>query len=198
MDKYIKYPLLIDKSKIDWNADYMRYGGSQLIEILEKEFPLEYLKKNKRKLDINDFQLERLEIWLKNNCDVESIKKELNINSLNTAKSFFYRGTGLLPKLYRRLDLTPVIEVENGEFKFKSRFSFIDYDVIQNKGIMVISKIVENKWCDSRVTNYDRAYMTKVYFYKERNGKLVQLPRTHPIAIELFDAYNVLRKLSEN
>lgn len=174
-DKYCKYPLpsTVNKNEINWNLKYMQYGGSQLLEIMEKEFPLEWIKENAKMLKLGVEAILRLEKWLEYNTIVNKVKEHFHLNDSLGAKYFFYKGGGLLRKLYRMINLEPII-LENGEIE--SRYSFIDYDVIQNNNYMlVISKIKKERWSDDKITNEDIEMMKQEFLYrKEENGKLIK------------------------
>lgn len=190
MDKYIKYPLPIDKSKLSETISYMRFGGFQLIEIMEKEFPFRRLLKEADDLGINFSQLERLFSWIKHNCVVNRVQTEFQFNSNNSVLSFFVRGAGILGRLYKAIDLTPVIV----DGQFESRYSFIKYEVIVNEaGIIVASKINEDKWsCYSHdITPTQRKSVERLYCYEKRDDELIRLDDNSDLAKDLKDAYEI-------
>lgn len=187
MDKYIKYPLHIDKTQIDFNLGYMKDGGNQLIEIMEKAYPMEFLEANIETLKITNNQMKRLKSWLENYCNVQIVKREFNFKDSYSAKSFFYRGAGLLAKLYKILDLKP--EIEDGEFK--SKFSFIDYDIVDNEiGILVISKIIIEKF-SHKPSEYESRFLKQTFFFKRINGEIIELDKNSQEAKELTDMYEL-------
>lgn len=188
MDQFIRFPLPIDKSKINWELEYMRHGGSQLIEILEKEFPYEELLLSGTRLGASPNQLQRLQLWIEYNCNVEEMAEKNYLGS-ETSKSFFWRGAGILAILYKSLDLSPVIQGD----QFLSRFSFIGYNIIRNElGFLVISEIEKDKWSCDRPTPYEKSFMTQYFFY---DTELNRLQHDHSTARELHDMHVVYKTM---
>jgi len=194
MDKYIKYPLPLKRDEIK-KVEYMRHGGFQLIEIMEKEFPFRRLLKERDELGINFSQLARLFSWIKHNTDVEKVKEEFGYRTVQSAKSFFYRGAGILGALYRRIDTSPVLV--DGEFE--SKYSFIRYEVIENEvGTLVISRINESNWSNfpQRITQFDVSFIEEKFYYQKQEDKLVRIDSSSDIAKQLNDMYQITDLLS--
>lgn len=185
MDKFIKYPLEIDKDKIDWNSGYMLKGGKQLIEILEKEISLDELIENRTNYDISKGQLKRLKSFLSNNCDIDKVREEMEFTSIISAISFFYNGAGLLYKLYKSMSLYPMV-IDN---KFESRFSFIEYDIVENDSglIFVESKINVANWSSKDVTKSEEKMMNRLFFYKRNEDGDIEEIKDSKLIQEMID-----------
>jgi hypothetical protein len=170
----------------------MRHGGSQLIEILEKEFQYEELLLSGERLGISPSQLQRLQIWIESNCDIEIAAERNELHDKNFSKSFFYRGAGMLAILYRSLDLSPVIQND----QFLSRFSFIWYNVIKTElGSLVISEIVKRRWSNFDVSSYEKSSMTQYFFY---DSKFNRIEHNNSLSRELLDMYKVTQIMTED
>lgn len=187
MDNWIKYPLPLNKEEIAWNIDYMVHGGSQLIEILEKQFNYHELLINGSQLGINSSQLKRLQVWLENNCILYYVETLLGI-SRELSRSFFYRGSGLLAILYKHLDISPVIQDD----QILSRFSFIKYNIIKNEmGYLVNSEIDEKKWSSPNPSLYEKQMMNKQFFYDLNFNRLEENTEQYN---DLKDMYEVSKE----
>lgn len=191
-DKYIKYSLPLNKELIDWNSAYIRYGGKQLIEILEKEISINEIIERQSQLEINDSQIDRLVTFINEaNASPMMLREIKGYSDLATSISFFYKGSGILSKLYKILDLTPVIE--NG--KFESRFSFVSYELFENEfGYVVVSKINFENWSDFKIDPLQRSLIEDKYFFY--NKKLESLA-DEEIKNNLLDAYKTLKILTD-
>lgn len=185
MDKFIKYPLDLDKDKIDWNSSYMLKGGKQLIEILEKEISLDKLIENRTNYNISEGQLKRLQTFLSNNCDIDKMQEEMKFTSIMSNISFFYNGGGLLYKLYRSMNLYPMI-IDN---KFESRFSFIEYDVVENEDglIFVESKINIANWSSKDANKSEEKMMNQLFFYKRNEDGNIEEIKDSKLIQEMID-----------
>lgn len=117
-----KYILPINKDKINFRLRYMIEGGNQLLEILEKEVEINWLRKNYRKINILDHHFLMFEYWLKNNCVVNRVKDDLNLERSILAKRWFYRGEGMLKRLFAYIDTKPTICNDGSMFQ---KYSFI-------------------------------------------------------------------------
>lgn len=193
-DKYIKYPLPIDKSTVEWNMAYMNDGGKQLAEIMEKEFPLDWIKANQKRLKINDMNLAKIECWIEKNLKVGSIMGPLGIGSSATAKNFFYKGGGILRKLMREIDMTPIWDGE----QFVSKYSFIEYDVIGNEeGTLVIPSLSKTKWASSTPDKIDIEIVSSQQFYLIfKDNQWINLDPNDEISKSLRTGYEVMKRLT--
>lgn len=193
-DKYIKYPLPIDKSTVDWNLAYMKEGGSQLVEILEKEFSVEWIKEHQEELKIPDSHIEKMEYWIKFNLKVGSIMKPLNIGAYSgsMAKNFFYRGTGILRKLFKIIDVSPIWDGE----KFESKYSFVEYDRIENEiGVIFVSKF-NFGWDKLYFSEKEIKSTTKVFCFSKTEDSLVPLNSNDELYKDLMNSYEIYIKMS--
>ncbi|MNL99666.1 hypothetical protein D3C76_01520 [compost metagenome] len=191
MDRFVKFPLPIDKDKINWYALEMRRGGMQLIEILEKEFSLEMLTSYSTEvshLNLRESEIDRLLAWINCQCDHVKSAEYLSI-SKSLAKSFFYSGAGLLAKMYRLIDLTPVVEDE----EFESRFTFIDYDVTKiDYGYLVVSNIDPKRWHNGSPDRYERDWMKRYFFYDHEKN---QIDRLSELGKDLYNSVHIMEEI---
>lgn len=189
----IKYPLNIDRNHSRFKSKIMRNGGLQLLEILEKEFPLKYIKINKEKMEITDSQIKRLESWLENDCDVFRVVEELNYKEIQSVTSLFYDGAGILAKLLKIIDIEP-INVNN---EFKSKYDFINIEIINNDiGIMVLTKLNIDNFPLKNL--YLANYLFKYFFYEKSENSLIKLDETNEKAKDLVNMYNITNTLTES
>lgn len=193
MEEYIKYPLNINKKDIDWSLAYMKNGGAQLIEVMEKEFPLSKIKENKEEYKISDRQINKIKCWLKNNTVVGKVQQELGMSGSFGAKNFFYDGKGVLGKLFNRIDLTPIYKSD----KFISKWSFIEYEIVRTEiGTIVISKL-KNWYCNSSFNDpKNHKNLIQTFYYLELNGEAIPLDKKSETAKKLKNAYEVSKSLT--
>ncbi|MNK38807.1 hypothetical protein D3C87_574030 [compost metagenome] len=192
MDRFVKFKLPIDKDKIDWDAHEMKHGGKQLLEILEKEYSIEMLTSysiEASHLNLRESEINRLTSWLYCNCNIKECSRMTNI-TIAVAKSFFYNGAGLLAKMYRYIDLTPVMD-ENGEFQ--SRFTFIDYDISEMEyGYLTTSKINTDFWHKKTPSKYEKTSMKKYFFYDHEKNQIDPLSE---LGKDLYDSIDVMEEI---
>lgn len=193
MDKFVKYPLPIDRSTVNWKMGYMEDGGNQLVEIMEKEFPLEWIKENQKRLKINDINIKKIELWIEENLVVGTLIRLLNLPGSASAKSFFYNGGGVLRKLMREIDITPIWDGE----QFISKYSFIEYDVIGNEeGTLIVPKFSKTKWVSKGPEKIDLEIISKQFYFECKDNQWRQVDPTSELAEDLKTGYEVMKRLT--
>lgn len=194
MERFVKFKIPVDKDKIDWDAHEMKHGGKQLLEILEKEYSFEMLTSysvETSHLNLRESEINRLTSWLFYNCNIKDFSRKSDI-TIAVAKSFFYNGAGLLAKMYRYIDLTPVIENE----EFQSRFTFIDYDVLKMEyGYLVSSKINAGSWHKSTPSKFEKDCMQKYFFFDHNKN---QIDPSSDLGKDLYDSIKVMEEIASS
>lgn len=161
-----KLPFSLDLNSVNQNYqnyEYMTHGGNQLLEILEKDISYEWIERNKEEIKISDLQFKYMTHWLKSDCIVNKICAHFDITS-QQAKTFMYRGGGILGKLLKIVDYRPFLE----DGQIIPKFNFMNYQIIQyEKGIdTVIITPNESGWFH-HIVNKPWDDFIKVCFIKD-------------------------------
>lgn len=192
-DKFVKYPLPVNKEFVPWRIGYMQEGGNQLVELMEKEFPLSWIKENQKRLKINDMTITKIECWIEQNLVSGAIVRILNLPGSASGKNFFYQGEGVVRKLMREADITPIWDGE----QFISRYSFIEYDVVGNEeGVLIIPKFSEKKWACKKPKNQDIKIISKQFFMKFEDSQWVSINPSNELANDLVIGYETMKRLT--
>ncbi len=118
-------------AKLKWYQSWeMRSGGNQLAELISKDFPLAYLRKHKKELELTNHDLNILKTWI--DCGF-SIRKALMLLEqehgrvfIRTAITrFFIRHQSLFQKLIKMIDINAQFDEEG---RLLHRYSFLQYD----------------------------------------------------------------------
>ncbi len=191
--------MLLDKSKIKHDAIYMRRGGNQLIEIMEREFPLEYIVQNAHDICYQR-DLQGLEIWIKNNTNMNKTKKEctLEIEGYNgkTYKSCFFTPNTIkriLTALYQRIDILPQF---NANDEIINKYSFMEYTVVDIKDTLyraIFPKVNRSKFA-MRVHKYLKKRLERVIVLEWKDGAWVEV--NNKWARDYKKSIKVMEKLS--
>lgn len=172
--KYCKYPLpeTTNVNTLNWSFEYMKQGGMQLLEMMEKEFPLGWIIENQQKLKIQPQVMQKLVVWLENNAVAGKVNALLKLPGSASGKSFFYKGGGICKKLYKIADTNPIYV--NG--KFESRYSFVEYgDPIRNGNYLLLPSRANHNYCGD-----NPEALEKYHFFQELNGKMIPItPQTN-------------------
>ena len=175
--------------------EYMEHGGNQLVEILQNEISYEWIKRNKEELHITDIQFNCMTTWLENDCRMAAVQNKYDLPSA-TAKSFMYRGGGILKKLYKLIDTSPIID-ETGRISSRHSYSFIRYEIINNGDYTItISKPNENNWSDYDIRpEYNEIFFRFHFFKKNEEGKLEKVKSNDEFIEDFKCAYATFYKL---
>lgn len=151
----------------------MRKGGNQLAEIMELDFPYEYIEEHGDRLGLDYDKLKRLKLWVDKRYSVRlamrEIRQQTGIYFYSYLITDFFRGTGsLLHKLARELDPTPRFD-DNGELIRK--YSFINYDEyrIEDSEYRVVETTINRElfWRDrpskSELRKFEKTYIYRFY-----------------------------------
>lgn len=187
---FVAYKLPFDKSKVKSHVEYMRHGGNQLIEIMEKEFSYEWIMASWKSLGITEKQIECFEVWCDNDCAIGVVTKILEFKDTAQAKSFMAHGGGMLKKLMKLIDFTPVL---NEDETVTSKYSFIKYTKYGSGNYIVVkSEPNMENWLSNKLENSYKKMISKYHFFID--SKLID--HTHPMYKDCQNSASIYEKLA--
>lgn len=181
--------LPFNKDNLNTSLSYMKQGGNQLIEILEKDVSYEWILNNYDEIGITKRNMEIFKCWCENECIVGRVQKIFGYSDSSAAKSFMYRGAGILNKLLKTVvDFRPWII----DGKIVPKFSFMKYEIFHyEEGIeTVIVTPNEENWLDKNINGKWNNFI-KIYFIKD--GKFFL---DNNKVEEIKNAMSTMKKLS--
>lgn len=161
MSAFIRYPLPIQKKEINWDLKYMIFGGSQLIEILEKDISVNEIVANPKKFNITTGQVEKLQLWIKHNTVAERAAKSMGLSgSFSLRKSLFEYGGGMVEKLSKHISLAPYID-EYGNVT--TRYSFLGYESFSKDNVLILKCHLNDYWCVDMKDKFKKRFDTYLF-----------------------------------
>ena len=177
----------------------MRAGGNQIIEIMEREFPLDYLKQNADDFKLDYSELKILEFWLSCNTNLSQTKKLCIAYNDSHGGYYLKFGIGRLKnivnKLYTKINIIPIVD-EQGEIL--EQYSFIDYQVVdvkdRNYRVFIPKVNMKNFSNKYRVHDYLKKKLERVVVMKFDKG--IWKETRDNFAREYKSSLKVLEKLT--
>jgi hypothetical protein len=187
-------------SKKNSKSWHMTKGGNQLVEVIEKAFPIEYIEKNQKKLRISEEDLFVLKAWLQHHADLDKTvdflidKVSFYVASATIKSTLYFGGNGILGKLYKHLDLTPQFDEKDNLIKTFSFLDYVDIKIIGTDYRFVKVDINQKKFSSDQSSKVERDKFNKKMVMKKFDGTWKE---THDdFAKEYLESYEVLEKLN--
>lgn len=206
-DTNIKYPLPCDKSKIPYYNAYIHDGGMQLMEMMEKEFPYEWIKQNKKQLKLNDRQIETLGWWIDSNWQLsptidrfkEWLEREKiagrdhgnrNESTIGGLVKYIFTGyKGIFTKLLKIADVTPRIN-EHGKVTFL--YSFLTHGMTFDNGPY---KVIKIGCTDNRMQTVFESIHQNLYVLEKTSDGWKNVDKDDEVYIDMKNMLEITDKL---
>lgn len=173
-------------------------GGNQILEIMKREFSMEYLKDNYEKIGISYFDFDSFEVWV--NCNFDFNKTTKRCNELNEQIKYNRYSFGktsinrIVNTLYCKINIEPIL---NKKGEIVDHYSFLEYkviDVMDTEYKVIFSKINIRNFSTIIPPNYLRKKLEKVMVFK--NGENGWYKVNDKFAREYKESLKVMEKLS--